>query len=363
MADLPAAIPAGADLVLHVGAPKTGSSAAQRFFCTRTAALARHGIHYPAHPLDTNGVSGGHGDFVMLLLDGQTAAARRMLERHVAAARRTGHRLLLSAESAFAHAERIVPILPTPRFHIVCVVRHPLDALASHHDQGIKRHAGRGSLEQAAMVVLSGQVPNSSLSGAAALDWLRLVGRGRMTALPYVVNGAAIDAPARLAEALGVTLPAGGEGAINRRYTPAAARLKLLVNHLPEPVLVPLDAEIDRALQAYSDAHRDAAPGADELLTPATLAALEAHFRPDVERIEAELGITLEYRRTTGRRAAAVPEDDSLAAAWAHVRRTGTLGERLPAAVAVALRAESVPALEEIAGIIAAAAVTSPRDA
>jgi hypothetical protein len=68
---MPAAIPADARLILHIGAPKTGSSAVQRYCCEHAADLRRQGLHYPEHPLDANGVSGGHGELFALLLGGE----------------------------------------------------------------------------------------------------------------------------------------------------------------------------------------------------------------------------------------------------------------------------------------------------
>lgn len=41
---MPAAIPADARLILHIGAPKTGSSAVQRYCCEHAADLRRPGI-------------------------------------------------------------------------------------------------------------------------------------------------------------------------------------------------------------------------------------------------------------------------------------------------------------------------------
>ncbi len=41
---MPAAIPAHARLILHIGAPKTGSSAVQRYGCEHAADLRRPGV-------------------------------------------------------------------------------------------------------------------------------------------------------------------------------------------------------------------------------------------------------------------------------------------------------------------------------
>lgn len=330
---MPAAIPADARLILHIGAPKTGSSAVQRYCCEHAADLRREGLHYPEHPLDANGVSGGHGELFALLLGGQAAAARRALACHLADARRAGCRLVLSAEGMLPHAGAVVAALPTDHFHVVCFVRHPLDAIASHHNQGIKRHFGTGPLAKAAAAILAGSFPNPSLSGEVLLDWLVHCGRARMAVLPYVVNGQPIDATAAFLELMGLLAPAGRAALVNRSYTPVAAAFKRLVNGLPEALLAAVDAPLDAALQAYSDARPEPRPMLEHLVDPAQHAALERHFRGSVERVEAAFGIQLECRRPAAPGSGAAA-DDTIEAVWRHVARDERLAGHLHDAVA-----------------------------
>ena len=126
-------VPDDAELVLHIGGPKTGSSAIQRNFCLHAAELRAAGILYPEHPLDRNGISGGHGELFALLTGSQPASARRALAGHLAAARRDGCRLVLSAEGIFSQAARVCAALPTRSLHVVCLVRHPLDEIGRAH--------------------------------------------------------------------------------------------------------------------------------------------------------------------------------------------------------------------------------------
>jgi hypothetical protein len=51
------------DVVFHIGAPKTGASAIQKFLLENRQALKSLGFYYPEHALDENGVSGGHTGF------------------------------------------------------------------------------------------------------------------------------------------------------------------------------------------------------------------------------------------------------------------------------------------------------------
>jgi hypothetical protein len=47
------------DVVLHIGAPKCGSSAIQRFCVSRREALLQHGYYYPEHSLDASMLGSG----------------------------------------------------------------------------------------------------------------------------------------------------------------------------------------------------------------------------------------------------------------------------------------------------------------
>jgi hypothetical protein len=356
MPGVPSRIPNSAEFILHIGGPKTGSSAAQRACCLKADELRIQGIHYPPHRLDQNGVSGGHGDIFALLTLGRVEQARDALREQLAEARRANCRLLMSAEVAFTMAEKIMPVLPTPAFHIVSFVRHPMDALASHYNQGIKRGASRATLQQIANVVLSKPSAPPSLTGAALFDWLRLCGHERMTVLPYVEDGRAVNTPARLAAALGVTVVDDAARPVNASYTPAAVRFKLLVNHLPPPLLSTVDADLDVAVQAYSDLPRRRSWSLTHGITPETYANLENRFRADVERLQTEFGADVVAREAiVPVPPSAIAEDsvDSVEAVWSHVRESIALASRLQEAVAQALASEPTqPALVELAGII-----------
>ena len=327
-------LPDDTDLILHVGAPKTGSSAIQRHLCRHARELRDAGLHYPEHPLDANGVSGGHGELFTLLLGGQASSARQAIACHLGDARRLGCRLMLSAEGIFDRAADVVPLLPPSRLHVVCFLRHPVDAIASHHNQGIKRHFGTEPLSQAVEAIVSGEMANRGLTGEVLFDWLRACGRERITVLPYVEDGMTVDAVGRLCEFLGLPRPPA-EPLINRSYTPAAVAFKRLVNRLPEPLIAAVDEALDRSLQTWSDSRGEARPKAADTLDPDRLAAFERHVAADVARLEAAFGLTLE--RCQPIESKETPSD-AIEDVWRHVRRDADLAARLRAAVAEAAR-------------------------
>ncbi len=332
-------VAADAELILHVGAPKTGSSAVQRHFCLQADVLRRHGIHYPPHRLDTNGVSSGHGDLLTSAIDAAPATGRRLLARHLDAARQAGCRLLLSTETAFLRPEAVTAVLPTSRYRVVCLIRHPLDALVSHHNQGVKRHGSRQPLWRLARAIITRRDPMRSLAGEVLLDWLATAGRNRLTVLPYAVAGTTVDAVARLREMLGLPATAT-QVAVNSSYTPGALEFKRLANHLSPEHLGPIDADLDRWLQAYADARPDWRPSLEDLVDADTCTALEDHFQPAVERVEQAFGIRLGRRRRSPAGPADTPAD-----VWASLAADGDLAARVERAIAATIAATPAASL------------------
>ena len=337
------------ELILHVGAPKTGTSAVQRHFHAQADVLRRHGIHYPHHHLDANGVSGGHGDLLAQALAAGPIAGRQAIAQNLAAARRAECRLLLSAESAFLHPQAIVATLPTSRFHVICLARHPLDAVVSHHNQGVKRHRTKRPLRRLAAMILAAREPPRSLSGEPLFEWRACCGDERLTVLPYVVAGVPVDATAMLRELIGLPAEAPA-GQVNRSYTPGAVELKRLVNHLPTKLLDAVDGEFDLRLQADADSRQEPRPTLTELLDVDTCAALDRVFRPTVDRLEAEFGICL--GRDVARPTTTI---DTAEAVWSRLADDPVFAARIRAVVTAARAAESAsPTFRELSRIIAA---------
>ncbi len=174
--------------------------------------------------------------------------------------------------------------------------------------------------------------------------------------LPYVVAGTAIDATAVLREILG--LPATATRvAVNSSYTPGALEFKRLVNHLAPDLLALIDADLDRWLQAYSDARPDWRPALEDLVDADICTALEDHFRPAVVRVEQAFGMRLGRRSRSPQGPADSPAD--VCASLAADRDLAARLARAVAAAVAATPAASLPAAVAQLGVLAQAMTRS----
>jgi hypothetical protein len=127
------------NILIHIGPPKTGTSAIQ--FCLKNdrSRLAEAGFFYPEHTTDVNGISSGNLNSIFdtvgderVLNDAKVVALLKFCSQ-------SGfHTLLLSSEFFFERLTDIVELLPTARF--IAYVRNPLDSFESLYNQSVKRH-------------------------------------------------------------------------------------------------------------------------------------------------------------------------------------------------------------------------------
>ena len=106
----------GFDIIIHIGAPKTGSSSIQKVFNDRSSDLLSQGFYYPEHVVDSNGISGGHWEITNHLRSGNLVAARELFVDHLDKARALNSKLLLSAEGFINMARPMAEILHGFRF-------------------------------------------------------------------------------------------------------------------------------------------------------------------------------------------------------------------------------------------------------
>ncbi|TKF10780.1 hypothetical protein FCV66_19000 [Enterovibrio norvegicus] len=128
-------------VVIHFGPGKTGSSALQAWCNSNTETLSQHGIYYPAHAVDANGVSSGNVDAIAKRdAKGNRTLDEKKLKSLLAEFERSdAQTLLLSSEFFFPMLRDIHAQLPDAIY--VGYIRDPLELHESDYNQRVKLHS------------------------------------------------------------------------------------------------------------------------------------------------------------------------------------------------------------------------------
>lgn len=136
----------GRETILHVGPPKTGSSAIQEALNRSRSLLAASSIYYPEHETDVNSISSGH---LHTLLTYNNHQSRWLVSRRKLAALVTRFissrctRLLLSSEF-FATKDLLLSLSRSlPHTSVVAYVRDPISLVNSEYVQSVKRSGNK----------------------------------------------------------------------------------------------------------------------------------------------------------------------------------------------------------------------------
>lgn len=134
-------------IIFHIGPPKTGSSAIQHFLHAKRDELKNHGIFYPKHGVDKNGVSSGNARAIC----SQNSGGRLHLDisklnkaLHRFENDDSVHTLLFSSESFFRIIDDIISAIPD--VHIIAFIRNPVEYQLSIYNQSVKRHGNCNTL-------------------------------------------------------------------------------------------------------------------------------------------------------------------------------------------------------------------------
>ena len=133
-------ISANKRVYIHLGPPKTGTSAIQSWLKRSSAQLNTLGIYYPYHKEDINGVSSGNFEHIVSFNNDNKAyfddaKATALVSKFNASKH---HTLLLSSEHFFYYLLWFFTRFPKARY--LFYVRHPLSSLESGYHQEVKRH-------------------------------------------------------------------------------------------------------------------------------------------------------------------------------------------------------------------------------
>lgn len=279
---------ADVDVVLHIGAPKTGSSAIQRFCLNNRDQLLRAGYYYPRHFVDKNGVSGGHSLVGKLLRENRVRKANLYFRMMLLAARLRGKTLLLSSESFYRNARKFGPLLQGLNVRVIGWFRHPVEALVSSYNQSVKRHFWTSDISEMLNERFM-KTGAANLNGRRLRLWADTVGDRYCTFLPYVKEPKAsdpvdVEAIERVwLRALGVDTGqvenfAFDDKRVNRSYVEEALELKRMLNLVLLPEESGLASRVDWALQDFSDNADDDGHSLGVYLKPEQVKKLNDRF-------------------------------------------------------------------------------------
>jgi GT2 family glycosyltransferase len=128
------------NIFIHVGPPKTGTSAVQKWFSENEKLLKEKGIYYPNHDIDDNGVSSGN---VRTIYDVNSEKQVELNSERLSSLlmdfnNSHYHTLFLSSEFFFRGMIDLKRHIPDAKF--IAYLRNPMEISESSYNQSVKRH-------------------------------------------------------------------------------------------------------------------------------------------------------------------------------------------------------------------------------
>ena len=224
---------------IHIGPPKTGTSAIQKWLLGHREWLSGHGIMYPTYELGPNGISSGHVHTVLSEESGKFYLDKNKVEALLSEFERSDKQiLLLSSEHFFYHVEALAEAFTKVRF--IAYVRCPIETFESVYNQSVKRHG------KAEALVFSHNLHTTTLDRLSRLA--TELPRQKFYFRAYLQSNESFNLVADFLAVLKLDYPVENEKT-NPSYTFEALETKRWLNRF---TLNELDAEIDQALQAVA---------------------------------------------------------------------------------------------------------------
>lgn len=125
---------------IHVGPPKTATSAIQNWMQQNRKSLMLQSIYYPEHGLDENGVSSGNVlNIFNRAEDKSLSISKQKVEKVLTECKQNNCEiLLLSSEFFFLQVEALLTVFPEAK--VIAYIRFPLEVIESSYNQAVKRH-------------------------------------------------------------------------------------------------------------------------------------------------------------------------------------------------------------------------------
>ncbi|ABG41716.1 hypothetical protein Patl_3210 [Paraglaciecola sp. T6c] len=247
----------GKRIFIHIGPPKSGTSAIQYALQRSRAFLSDSGVYYPEHEIGPNGISSGNLTSILSMdNDGKWGVSLDKITQLLASFERSSaHTLLLSSEYFFYLVEDIAEKIPSAKF--IAYIRCPLETFESSYNQSVKRH------NRTSEAKFNKNLHTTTINILTEL--INTVGRARFLLRAYLPkNDGGFDLVSDFSSCLDLSLPAplSVKEITNRSYTLEALEFKRWLNQFK---LTELDPSIDQALQAYNDGTKSFTLLPDEL--------------------------------------------------------------------------------------------------
>lgn len=243
----------GYDILIHIGGPKSGSSAIQKFLTENHENLKDFGYYYPVHKLDKNGVSGGHWEIGKAIIENNLSMAKEIIFDYLESAKNNNCTLILSAESFWGASNSLPSLVEDFKVRYIAFFRHPIDAMASNYNQLVKRHLGKLTFNE--YISINIDSPNKGITGEILCDWLDSVGDA-LTVYPYSVKEFGADGIVKVfLNYIGINSRSLkiSNSIVNRSYPASILEFKRLLNFALSEDDKAEDIKIDVELQNMSD--------------------------------------------------------------------------------------------------------------
>ncbi|MEZ7490576.1 hypothetical protein QO198_03340 [Pseudoalteromonas distincta] len=227
-------------VIIHIGPPKTGTSAIQFSLQRDSKRLAENGIYYPKHTTDINGISSGNLNSIYENTSSGRVVSNAKVVALLAECKKRGlHTLLLSSEFFFERVSDITEVLPDA--HFIAYIRNPLDSFESLYNQSVKRHHKISPIKSLP------KLPQLYLNKLDEL--VSKFGVGRFILRSYsnkaFVGGNIIN---DFYSILNIEPPIMGKANINTSYSFEALEFKRWINQFCSPDLA---LKVDKILQTF----------------------------------------------------------------------------------------------------------------
>lgn len=234
------------NILIHIGPPKSGTSAIQKWLLTNVEKLKDQGVYYPKHSIDPNGVSSGN--LLSLFtrvesgnLEFSESKKQKLLRDFELSGCST---LLLSSEFFFLQHPILAKAFPAAKF--IAYLRYPVEVIESSYNQGVKRH---GEIKK-----LGVPAKPKSFQLKTLERFIKSVGKERYILRPYheaCYNGGSLisDFCSVLGLSSSVCYSETNQERVNTSYSIDALEFKRWFNQFPLGELQPI---LDRFLQSYS---------------------------------------------------------------------------------------------------------------